>query len=143
MTASDHDRDLDRRLRERWSTALMNDTKWREVWLVIVELGVRLYFSYADSDDWNAANASRLFGPFRVEHVWERGIRDPGIGGPFLFKQILEIRVPRHSPPRPGVGPIVMNDLDVLVHRLRELGEIPVSTNDEVVVIRGYASSTR
>ena len=106
----------------------MNDTKWREVWTVLCELRLRVHFAYAGDEGWNAANAARLWGPFPMSYVQNDGIRDPGIGGPFRYKQILWIRVPR----------IAGNDVDAFVARVKSLGQLPLRVERDYVEVRGY-----
>lgn len=108
--------------------SLMNNTKWREVWTVLAELRLRIHFAYADQTSWNDDNSGKLQGPFPVDYVQERGIGDPGIGGPFFYKQILWIRVPR----------IYGNDVGAFCQRVEALGRLPISVGDDFVEIRGY-----
>lgn len=111
----------------------MNNTKWREVWTVLCELRLRIHFAYADAEDWNRANSRRLWGPFPISYVRTDGIRDPGIGGPFRYNQILWIRVPR----------IAGNDTDAFIARLESLGQLSLAVDPEHVEVRGYDEAGR
>ena len=105
-------------------SALMNDTKWRECWQVFASLGTRIHFAYVGDEDWNAANSKRLFGPIPAHWIWDRGIRDPGIGGPFLFKEILWVKAPAvFEAVDRRQGPLG-NDLLQLRARLSVLGSL-------------------
>ncbi|MCK5943233.1 MAG: hypothetical protein KAI24_14735 [Planctomycetes bacterium] len=109
----------------------MNNTKWREVWLALAEMRLRIHFAFFRDADWNEANATKLRGPFSSSQVEERGIGDPGIGGPFLYKEILWVRVPRV----PG------NDVDGFLERVRSLGQLPMNVVPDYVEIRGCRES--
>lgn len=117
---------LDHTLRTRYAVALMNDTKWREVWAIVCDLRLRVQMDYADSPGW--AGSQSLWGPFRKEMIEERGIRDPGIGGPFLFKQTLWLRIPKVWP----------NDTSAFKAAVSSLGAVPLVETDELVEVRGY-----
>jgi hypothetical protein len=120
------------RVRDRFSICLMNDTKWREVWELVASLRLRIHFAYAIDHAWNRSNSEKLHGPFPHTWVEERGIRDPGIGGPFRYEEILWIRVPR----------IPRNDTETFCRRLDTLGQLPIRVEPDFVEIRGYHDST-
>jgi hypothetical protein len=119
---------LDQKIQQHYSTSLMNNTKWREVWEIICHLGLRIQFAYADSVEWNGNNSEKLWGPLPLDYVQERGIRDPGIGGPFLYKQILWLRVPK----------VRLNDAAAFQNEVKKLGKIPISENEKYIEILGY-----
>lgn len=124
MVDSDWKANVDKKLRGRYAVRLMNDTKWREVWSLIARHSLRVAMSYADSGDWNSAS---LWGPFSADYVQERGIRDPGIGGPFLYKQILSIRIPKLN-----------QDTSEFMADVVELGELPITESVAQIEIVGY-----
>ena len=115
---------IDKKLRNRFSARLMNDTKWREIWLLIARHSLKVAMSYADTEHWNSAS---LWGPFATDYVQQRGIRDPGIGGPFLYKQILSIRIPKLN-----------QDTSAFMADILQLGKLPlVETADQIEIV-GY-----
>jgi hypothetical protein len=125
--------DKDRKRAGRFPVSLMNDTKWREVWMVMTEMRLRFRFAYAGDDRWNEANSERLQGPFPAGYVQAKGIRDPGIGGPFFYKEILWVRVPRI----PG------NNIESFVAQVRSLGQLPVHFGPDYVEICAYEYALR
>jgi len=125
MSDSDCETRIDKKLRRLYSVQLMNNTKWREVWSLIAKLSLRLSMKYADDPNWQS---NALWGPFRLDDVQENGIRDPGVGGPFLFKQILSIRIPK----------TFQNDTEAFAAAIGKLGDLPVSETDEYIEILAY-----
>jgi hypothetical protein len=118
----------DRRRAERFAVGLMNDTKWREVWVLLTEMGLRVYCASTDFDVADGWDEGRLAGPFRASDLKSNGMEDSGNFGPFRYKQILWVRVPRI----PG------NDVDGFVARLAALGQLPLRLAPDYVEIRGY-----
>ena len=110
------------------SASLMNDTKWREVWEVLTALQLRFHIAFLGQPDWNAQNSLSLYGPFRSDFVLHRGIRDPGVGGPFDYQDILWIRVPR----------VYRNNVDEFLRQVGSLGQMPLFEGVDVVEVRGY-----
>ena len=115
------------RIQTRYPQKLMNDTKWREVWTLIAASNQRLRMKYADSDVWNSDNADRLHGPFPADYVLERGIRDPGIGGPFTYAEIYSLEIPKSNP-----------GFDMFCKALGDLGVLPITEHDTYIEILGY-----
>ena len=124
MVDSDWEANLDKKLRSQFSVRLMNNTKWREVWSLIARHSLRVAMSYADSGDWNSDS---LWRPFSADYVQERGIRDPGIGGPFLYKQILSIRIPKLN-----------QDTSAFIVDVAKLGELPMTETADQIEIVAY-----
>ncbi len=124
MVDSDWESNIDKKLRSRFSVRLMNNTKWREVWSLIARYSLRVKMSYADSQQWNSDS---IWGPFSDDYVQERGIRDPGIGGPFLYKQILSIRILKLN-----------QDTSAFIADAGELGELPMTETVEQIEIVAY-----
>src|SRR5262245_26018716 len=120
---------LDHTLRMRYAVALMNNTKWREVWEIVCDLRLRVQLDYADSPQWGGTQ--RLRGPFAMNLIETRGLRDPGIGGPFLYKQILWLRVPKVWP----------NDTSAFQAAVSSLGSVPLVETDQYVEITGYEAA--
>lgn len=124
MVDSDWESNIDKKLRSRFSVRLVNDTKWREVWSLIAQHSLRVAMSYADNRDWNSDS---LWGPFSADYVQERGIRDPGIGGPFLYRQILAIRIPKLN-----------QDTSAFMADVIELGDLPMTETVDQIEIVAY-----
>lgn len=124
MVDADWESNLDKKLRGRYSVRLMNDTKWREIWSLIARHSLRVAMSYADSLEWHSDS---LWGPFSDDYVQERGIRDPGIGGPFLYKQILSLRIPKLN-----------QDASAFIADVVELGYLPMTETADQIEIVAY-----
>jgi hypothetical protein len=106
----------------------MDNARWVEVWKLICRLGLRISFAYADSIEWNGFNSQKVWGPFPLDYIQDRGIRDPGIGGPFLYKQTLWLRIPKVLP----------NNAEAFRNELERLDNIHFSENDQYIEILGY-----
>ena len=115
---------LDEKLLRKFSVRLMNDTKWREVWSLIVQHSLRVSMSYATDQEWYS---EFLWGPFTEDYVWEKGIRDPGIGGPFLYKEILSIRIPKKNQNTPA-----------FLEDAVSIGQLPINETEEEIEIIAY-----
>ena len=124
MVDSEWEAKIDKKLRNRFSARLMNDTKWREIWSLIARHALQVAMSYADEPDWNSES---LWGPFSADYVQQRGIRDPGVGGPFLYKQILSVRIPKRDQDTSGFMADAM-----------QLGELPIIDAVDQIEIVGY-----
>lgn len=121
---SDWESNIDRKIRSRFSVRLMNDTKWRELWSLIVQHSLKVTMSYADSQEWNSES---LWGPFPADCVQQHGIGDPGIGGPFLYKQILSIRIPKLN-----------QDTSPFMADAMQLEELPLIDTAEQIEVVAY-----
>jgi len=119
--------EIKHRISSRYPRRLMSDTKWREVWTLITAFRQRIRMTYADSDEWNAANSTRLHGPFPDDYVLNYGIRDPGIGGPFRYFEILAIEIPKLN-----------NDFEEFFIHLDSIGLLPVVNHESHIEIIGY-----
>ena len=124
MSNLDWETQLDKKLRNKYTASFMNDTKWRELWTLIAEHSLRLSMAYADDPDWNAAT---LWGPFSSNLVGERGIKDPGIGGPFLYKQILSICIPKSN-----------EQFNLFISDVSRLGQLPITESEDSFEIVAY-----
>jgi hypothetical protein len=105
------------RLFERQRAPLMNDAKWREVWAILVDMGLKFHFAYADSDELNYGNSDDQPGPFEANG-----------------RRILWVRVSRRV--RLNSRREVENDLALVRQRLATLGEIPIAETDDYLEVR-------
>jgi len=102
----------------------LNNTKWREVWTIVAAEKLRVQISFVSDDHWNSANAASVFGPFSLHLVEQDHIRDPGIGGPFFYREIRSLRI--------------LGTSDEIILRLRSLGQLPLSVGSNFVELEGY-----
>jgi hypothetical protein len=138
MSKNEYETRLDRKLIARYGAGLLNDTKWREICLILAEYGVPFYMAYAAEDEWNAWNSNRLQRPLQVRDINERGIRDGACGGgPFRFKQLLWVRVPRRIEVARGRRSVEY-DLAALRRRIEALGSVPLRETTEYLEVFAY-----
>ncbi|MDR3158366.1 MAG: hypothetical protein LBU11_05005 [Zoogloeaceae bacterium] len=124
------EKQLDEKLRKIFSARLMNNVKWRSIWEIICRLHVRIRIAYAGSHEWNEQNSDKSWGHFTLDCIQERGIRDPGIGGPFLYKEILWVRIPKSHG----------NDTEAFKREVSQIGVDLFTETDEYVEILGYGA---
>jgi len=84
--------------------------------------------NYAENQEWVS---NTLWGPFDPSDVLERGIADPGIGGPFLYKQILSIHIPKQN-----------QNTKQFVSDVTSLGLVSLLESNDEIEIRGYSNET-
>jgi hypothetical protein len=113
-----------------FSARLMNNVKWRSIWKIICRLHLRIRTAYAGSHEWNEQNNDKSWGPFTLDSIQERGIRDPGIGRPFLYKEILWLRIPKNRG----------NDTEAFKREVRQIGIDLFAETNEYVEILGYGA---
>jgi len=132
---SQHRAEIDRRKdrARRELVPLMNDTKWREVFLLNVRLGLRFQMAWIRDSEWKT---SAIHHPVSAHLISCDGIKDPGVGGPCLYRDILWIRFPRVLPSEYW-GPAEQS-LQQLWAELVRIGMLPVRTTNDFVEIRGY-----
>ena len=113
--------------------ACMNDTKWREVFASIARHGLAFQAAWVRDSDWNTQGLHRI----QVSYIDTHGLRDPGIGGPCHYRDLLWIRVPRalrvaycRVPRKQAIEPFLAE--------LGSLGSVPLNQTEEYVEIRGY-----
>lgn len=136
--------DVRARILRRYEAALMNNTKWRMVWTALTELRAPFKLAMADADDWNADHADRVHRALPPSLVEDWGIADPGVGGPFLYVQILSVSVPEPEPRSPEADTLGMpfqsvHDHELLRTRLLNIGELPLREEPQELQIWGYA----
>jgi hypothetical protein len=120
---------------ERYSCALMNDTKWREVLDLIGKHEVSVQFSFVREEKFKSV-IKFPEGGYEGDHT-----TDCTVHGPFLLKEIFAIRCPRLEEKRElKTGRRYMDDsryLDLMAS-LRSLGQLPLTEDKEGVTINGY-----
>ncbi|HUE70580.1 MAG TPA: DUF6678 family protein [Pirellulaceae bacterium] len=109
----------------------MNNTKWREVFSAAARHRAPFRAAFVRGTEGGTDSIHSV----RASWVGESGLKDPGIGGPCSYREILWIRFPTSIPTR--MGPIVQS-LDSLISDLEKLGELPLTKTDSYVEIRGY-----
>jgi hypothetical protein len=138
MSKNEYETRLDRKLIARYGAGLLNDTKWREICLILAEYGVPFYMAYAIDEGWNAANSNCLQRPLRAGDIKERNIRDGACGGgPFRFKELLWVRVPRRIEVARGRRSVEY-DLAALRRSIEALGDVPVRETTEYLEVFAY-----
>ena len=112
----------------------MNNTKWREVFGVLHQLKIRFAFRLQSEEP--RSTDDRLYSA-NPRDIGIDGITDPGFGGPFHYRAIAELLVPRsyvvidrfresHEQRRVVIQPI--EDLEL---ELNKLGKLPLQRVDE------------
>jgi hypothetical protein len=134
---SDHYAERERRVRQAASSlvALMNDTKWREVFSCACRHSLWFQISWLHDSSWPSDSLQH---PVAENWLDTNGIRDPGIGGPCFYRDILWIRFPRVRRDL-RFGP-ARQPVQQFVDDLASLGVLPITETDEYVEIRGYQS---
>ena len=113
--------------------ACMNDTKWREVFDSIARHSLDFQVAWVRDSDWNTQGLHRVQGSWVEMH----GLRDPGIGGPCHYRDLLWIRVPRAVPDAYCRVPR-KQAIDPFLSELGSLGSVPLNQTEDYVEIRGY-----
>lgn len=114
----------------------MNDTKWREVFACMARHGLKFGIAWVRNDAWDNQNLHR------VPESWigTHGIRDPGIGGPCDYWEILWIRVPV-AVPNDYLGKVPKRQpIEPFLAELASLGSLPLKQTEKYVEVRGYES---
>ena len=125
--------------RPELTAPLMNNTKWRELLSLTLEMG--LQFEVAFTHDGLFHQAS--FAP--VGALGPTGVADPGLngGGPHKYDEILVIRVPRYIKTRNAItGVSIMDEGNSIRYcqKLAAIGVLPVEVCDRHIYVRGYAT---
>jgi hypothetical protein len=133
--AEDH-ANLERRTQKvaRGLVSCMNDTKWREVFLCASRHQLQFKVAWVRDPGWNAESLHRI----RESLIDNHGLRDPGIGGPCSYRDILWIRFP-FSIHNAYYGQVPWGQpIEKLLEDLASLGSLPVRQTQEYLEIRGY-----
>lgn len=112
----------------------MNDTKWREVFDSIARHSLNVQVAWVRDSDWDTQGLHSVLG-FWVEM---QGLRDPGIGGPCHYRDLLWIRV-RRAVPDAYYGRVPRKQpIESFLAELSSLGSVPLNQTKDYVEIRGY-----
>jgi hypothetical protein len=134
MNKNNWEEKIDRLISLGFSTKLMNDTKWRELFICLAKLD--LSFQIAWIDDPSQISNSLYYLPINL--IDDRGIKDPGIGGPFLYKQIYYIRISKSPNKCQSLEDRHQHKFDRLLTELDLLGQFPLNLLDEWLELYGY-----
>lgn len=124
--------------RRRLLGSNMNNTKWREVLSVAVELEFGWGLTVSDIRE----PENYISGQPALPDLAEDHVRDPGFGGPIQYKDIFSLRVPRYEERRnPDSGRRYQSEARAIrfLERLRDLGSIEAVVSEHYVEVRGYA----
>ncbi|NND64774.1 MAG: hypothetical protein HKM24_02310 [Gammaproteobacteria bacterium] len=80
---------------------LIDNKQWQQVWELIAGYEFSFYLAYLDQPDWNRQYAAQTWGPITEDMVFGYGVSDPGVDGPFFFRQVLSVKV--LIPPYPAI----------------------------------------
>jgi len=114
----------------------MNDTKWREVFACMARHGLQFGIAWVRNDAWDTQILHRVWESWIGTH----GIRDPGIGGPCDYWEILWIRVPVALPNTYWGRVPERQPIEPFLAELASLGSLPLKQTEEYVEVRGYES---
>lgn len=110
----------------------MNDTKWREVFLLIARRNLTFQIAWVGDLVWPTDSYHKV----QENLIENNGLRDPGIGGPCVYRDILWIRLPKTV--KWGNGNWFAQDLVPFATDLTTLGTMPLQSNEDGIEIRGY-----
>lgn len=136
----DYENRIDGIISRKYKARLMNNTKWREVFTCLVRLDIRFYIVWIDGPASLRSPPHRVF----LDDIDERGLGDSRIGGPFYYKEIHAVRVPRvlRMPKlmRGQVDGYEESEQEVgrLLEELHQMGQFPLNETDDYVEIYGY-----
>jgi hypothetical protein len=142
-----YEQKIDRIISLKFSTKLMNDTKWRELFTCLARLYLAFKVAYIDDENLLLSEKSYYIS---TDLIGDRGIKDPGIGsaGFCLYKQIYCICINRipHIPKTPSEQKYLyyqrqQNNFNELLKELDKLGQIPINLLDDRLEIHGYICS--
>ena len=130
----------DNALREKYSSALMSNHKWRKLFTVMAEHGSDfsgIEYRFTDTDNVFYGHAPS------VQQLWETAIDDPveGAGGPVEYKHIEFILIPNvYSYRAYKNAPLTERPLNVqaFLEALEKVGSFPIAQDENGVVIHGY-----
>ena len=114
----------------------MNDTKWREVFACTVRHGLQFQVAWVRNFAWDTRALHRVW----ASYIGTNGLRDPGIGGPCYYRDILWIRIPVALPNTYSGQVPRMQAIDPFLVELASLGLLPLKQTQEYVEVRGYES---
>jgi hypothetical protein len=137
---SAYEHKLDQLISRRFKAKLMNNTKWREVFTCLAKSELRFQVAWINAPDF----PHDVLHSINLSWVGERGLLDPGIGGPCYYKEIAYIRIPTVLRlPKVMRGEVYSyqekkQNVESLVAELHSLGQLPLTVMSDYVEIRGY-----
>ncbi|WP_125931909.1 DUF6678 family protein [Thiosocius teredinicola] len=123
-------------LTARYSVALMNNTKWREVLAEISSAQVWFSIAYVGEEKYGTLQALENLGLFE-RHVGDGCL----IGGPVEYKDIFAIRIERFEEFRnTSTGKKFADESKSLelTARLKNVGLLPIEVDEQHITIFGY-----
>jgi hypothetical protein len=127
----------------RFSVALMNNTKWRKVFEIVSAQSVLfdwqdIYPPTGDCDGEYLSGWRGTFHPLDKQYILTKGLGDGGlVGGPIRYAEIQRVVIPRSYVGHDGREKKV-NDIEALAKALSALGQIPLTLHQDFVEIEGY-----
>ena len=118
-----------------YSSSLMNSTKWREVLNLVGSLNMEVQFSFVRKEQFMSLIR------FPEGGTKENATTDCTYHGPFLLKEIFEIRCPRFEEKiDPKTGTKYKDETKFLAFlvSLNKLGQLPINETETGVIISGY-----
>ena len=113
----------------------MNDTKWRELFLCAAKHSLLFQFAWVrETDDKRESSYDSV----RESCIDVHGLRDPGLGGPCLYREILWIRFP-FAIHNSYWGQVPKSQpLEQFLQDLKSIGLLPIKQTAEYVEVWGY-----
>ncbi len=123
----------------RYSVSLMNNTKWREILIVLYQqkAGFPIEVAFVRDEE-----EFRQTGVPPINLLEDDFIQDGGFGGgPCDYRDIFAIRIKRkenYRNPKTGAVSISEEASNELLKALNKLGKLPIELTDEHIIIHGY-----
>jgi len=119
---------------------LMNNTKWRELLSLTMQMGVQFEVAFTRDGQFHRA------GLVSADALGPTAVADPGLngGGPHEYDEILAIRVQRYIKNRNSLTGVSVLDEGRSIQylgKLSAIGALPVEVCDEHIYVRGYATA--
>jgi hypothetical protein len=130
---------IDKIIASQFKAKLMNNTKWREIFICLAEHKLSFYLVFIENP--NAPQNS--LHQINLSVIEEKGVGDNGIG-PFDYKEIYSLIVPKTVRiPKRNRNEIygyneIKQDSENLLKSLNKLGQLPLIETDETIEINGY-----
>lgn len=123
--------------RPTYSSALMNNTKWRELLSLVGRMGERFEVAYVWEERFQPAF------PPAEDQLKETHIADPGIaGGPAEYIDIYSIRIPKTiwaQNPKTGEKLPSTEKSDRFLTEAAKLGLLPLEIKHDFIYVYGYS----
>ena len=119
----------------RYSCALMNNTKWKEVLTILADARHPFQLASVGQEKFGIEEILSLDA---LERTY---VKDVLVGGPIMYKDIYALRFPRFKSYRnPQTGRVQHREdaSDAVLKRLCQLGELPLEVMEEHAYIWGY-----